>query len=326
MQSMQQQLRDITTEIDAVNNPVEEEIPNTELDESLETVDENQEEVEEVNSEEVREEVEIRTLAELSEQIEVEPDYIYSLEIGMGAGNDPVKLGDLKDKYQQKLQQESLWLKEKEALTQQVQQTQHMQSTAQQISKDMQTALSTKLALEQQYNSTNWKELEETDPGQAALYQQKLQAAHGQVMAQYQQAEIQHQQVMQQAQQNALVQANQKLLQDIPEWNDATVRQTEVGDLTNTAKQFGFTDQDMSGISDPRVVMLLRRLTQLEKQAKISSEAVKRVQKAPKVLKGAGRKAPKVNNADQLIKKAKNAPRSVKRNAELDAVRAILGG
>lgn len=326
MADMRQQLREIANEINGAEplDPLD-----TKLDESLDTPDEIQEEVEEETAEAPeteQEDGEIRNIVALSERIGWEPSDIYDLEIEMETDQDPVKLGELKDKYTEKLRAESLWIKEKEELTNQVQQMQQGQTTGQQMTEEMTMALGAITAIRQQNDSTDWAELEGEDPGKAALYKQKLNQAYSQAQQQFRQAESQQQQMATQAQQQLLVQSAQKLLQDIPEWNDATVATKEKADLVTTAKTYGFSDNDINGINDPRVIMLLRRLTQLEKQSKDSSEAVKRVQKAPKVLKGAGRKAPNANKTDQLIQRAKTANRSQRGKAEIDAVRSLLGG
>lgn len=265
----------------------------------------------------------IKTIAQLAKAIEVEPGYLYDIEIGMGGDNDPIKIGEIKDKYQNSLHQTAKLKAELQRQTELTQQAEQSQQNVGQMNGQMIEAAGQMSAIKNQFDSTDWAGMETEDPGQAALYRQKLNDAYNAARQQYGASEQQQGQARQQSMQQELHKAQEQLLQDIPSWNDQEVMKVEKEGIRNTAIEYGFSDNDLSGVTDPRVVKLLRDLMNYKKSSKAATEAVRSIKKAPRVLKPGSAKVSNQSNVEALIKVSKNATTN-KRQAETAALRAIF--
>lgn len=81
-----------------------------------------------------------------------------------------------------------------------------------------------------------------------------------------------------------LINEEKQMLEKIPEWGDQKVRDSERGELIKFAKdRFGFTDQEINNASDHRMIIALRDSWQLSKIRSNTTEAKKKVRKAPKM-------------------------------------------
>ena len=267
-------------------------------------------------------EADIKNIASLAEAIEVEPEYIYGMEVPMGEGQPPVKLGELKDQYQNAIRDKTQLEQQLQQQREQLQQAEQGVNASQQLSQAEINAQAHIVALQQQWDKTNWQELETNDPGSAALYQNKLRQAHQDAQAQLNQATQQRQQYKQQN----LVNEEHKLLDMVPEWKDPTVRKQEQDELKEYLLSQGVNAQQVAGISDALTVKLTRKLMLLEKQAAAGAAAVKKVHQAPKVLRGSGR-FQKSNRPDvaKLRENVQNASPGQRSKTETEAVKQILG-
>ncbi len=108
----------------------------------------------------------------------------------------------------------------------------------------------------QQYAGVNWAQAMATDPAaaQAAwMTWQQLKEQRAGVEQGIAQARNQRIAQVQQLQQQRIAEGLQKLAQDIPNWSDELV-----GKLRNAGRDdFGFSDAELSQITDPRAVRLL---------------------------------------------------------------------
>ena len=268
----------------------------------------------------------IRTIAQLAEAIEVEPAFLYDMEIGMGEGKDPVKLGELKDQYQSvTTERDGLQAKVTE-LEANAGDSQSLANLGQGVSQEMLKAFSYMDNLQTQFNAVDWNAEEAADAGQAALLRQKYQEAFGQG----QQAVTQAQTNMEGLKQENLKRAATKMFEMIPEWKDDGVRKTDQGKMRDVMVSAGYDDKAVNSITDPRVMLLLRELSGLREykaaQEGAGAAALKKVRKAPKVLKGLGVRGKKNTKKEiaTLTQTAHNARPSQRKGAELNAVKAIL--
>jgi hypothetical protein len=310
---------DIEDAIDETVVDQEEPAPEEELGQA--PVENAEEPTDETPDAEGEEPGEIRTIAQLAEAIEVEPQYLYDIEIGMGEGQDPVKLGQLKDEYQ-------AVVKERDAAVHMANQIKNQFSDLPNVDGMTPQVLEAQAnirALQMEMEQVNWEEAERQDPGQAALlkqkYQEAFQIAHGQLQA--------AQSAMGQARQARLQAAFPVMLEKIPAWQNSEIRKADQGKIMQMMASEGYHENEVRGITDPRTMKLLYDLMSLREQngqlETAKAAALKKVKKAPKVI-GSARRVAKNDKkrTEEAIQRAKNAPRTQRRGAELDAVKAIL--
>jgi len=129
----------------------------------------------------------------------------------------------------------------------------------------------------------NWNTLATSDPAEFVRLSHRanqLQALKAQVSQKLQQAEQQRiaEENTQRAQ--AIEQAQAQLASEIPNWN-AELQQA----LVKSGREYGFTDDELAKVYDPRFVKLLhaaKELAAIKSQAPIAD---KKVANAPKILK-----------------------------------------
>ncbi|MCH9839301.1 hypothetical protein K0U83_26805 [bacterium] len=288
--------------------------------EAVEAADQEAPEETEEGTEAVTEEAdtaESYTVSSLAEAIGWEAKDLYTaVEVPMDNG-ETVPLGELKNEYQNTI-------RERDTLKTQLEQAQGQAGQAQQVSQEMIQAMAQREAIINQYQQVNWEQLEQEDAGKAALHKQKFQTAFNQAEDAINGAR----QVEQQARQQMLAAAADEMLKMIPEWQDATTRDAEQAKIRDAMHTSGYGDDIINSISDPRALTVWRELVLLREEKAAAQGAVKKVRKAPKVLKGAARvsTAPPKPDARKLREKVRNARPGDRRKVEFDAVKQLMGG
>lgn len=164
------------------------------------------------------------------------------------------------------------------------------------------TALDEQLAA---YNQVDWNALSDSDPVQA----QKLFFQYNQLQSQRQQlagtitvkqSEIQGAMAERIRQQTMI--GLEQLKKEVPDWGEAKVRE-----VRDTAKNYGFSDQELSGITDPRYVKVLLDAAQWRKLQTEKPTVTKKVATASAPVKP-GAKDGKVA-AQASVKQAREALR-----------------
>lgn len=134
-----------------------------------------------------------------------------------------------------------------------------------------------------QYEGLDWNALTDNDPVQAQkLYIQYQQLQNNRNMAQ---AEIQQKQQYltqqrYQQQQMALESARVELLKVMPDFNAQKAQE-----LREIAKQYGYTDDDLAGVTDPRQVRILADAAAYRKLKADKVNVTNKVQGKPPVVK-----------------------------------------
>lgn len=138
-------------------------------------------------------------------------------------------------------------------------------------------------AVAPQLQGIDWNRLSQEDPAQWAHLrqirdnvQQSLQAIR------YQRHQIEQQQQAEQQQRvaQALQQANQTLSTELPGWGPELQRS-----LAKTAQAYGFADQELANVVDPRVIKVLHDAHKWRELQTQKPEVTKKVAQVPKVLK-----------------------------------------
>lgn len=134
-----------------------------------------------------------------------------------------------------------------------------------------------------QFEQIDWEALVDQDPAQATklnLAFQGLQRQAGSMYRELQQAEDQRQQALTQHQQSLVEQGQRELTKRIPKWSGDIAK-----GVSETALSYGFSQDELSKIIDPRIVHAMHDAMQWQKLQTQKPAALQKVAQAPKVLK-----------------------------------------
>ena len=182
-----------------------------------------------------------------------------------------------------------------------------------------------------EYNNTDWQALRATDPAEFVArqheFQQRQQEMHqaGQVIGQQmRQQQEQAEQAWQQERAQILQSEREAMIESVPEWRDESVMKQELGQLVEYGRSLGFNDDDLSNVIHNNELQVLRKAYLYDQGQTVASKKVKKTPKMQRASNGrfTSKKGSKV---DKLVERAKNARGGERREAEAEAVLAILG-
>ena len=259
---------------------VEEEVEDSE-DEEPETEDE----VEEEDSEE-EQPVKAIKLKVNGEEIEKPLDEIVALA---QQGLD----------YTQKTQQVAEQRKELESLQEQIIAQQHELQQGAQLSGALVEDVAKITSLDQQlaqYQNVDWQRLSDSNVVEAQKLffqynqlQQERSNAVSQFEAKRQQALSQQQQIIA----DKVQKGREQLAKEIPNWSQETTQE-----IVSVGKEYGFTDNELNAIIDPRHVRVLHDAMQWRKLKSKNSVTKKKVASAKPVVKPGSKDPSKVANSN----------------------------
>ena len=263
--------------------PVDEtEVEETEEAEEVEEeAPESEEEgqAEEETEEEVTEEEEFEVVAEedLKYTIKVDGE---ELEVG---------IDELKNGYQRQAD----YTRKSQALAEQRKETEGIQSERQRLEQERQMyANGLQMLQEQQsaklseFENTDWTALKDEDPYQYMLKKDEYRDAQEKVNnVVQQQAYIQQEQTEQanKARAHFVQQEYSKLVNALPEWNDA--KSTIKKDVQEYATSVGFRPEEISQLADHRSVLIIKKAMEFDRLTTKVAPKKKAVKKVPKVQK-----------------------------------------
>jgi len=244
-------------------------------DESLEATDENPqvEDAPEVEPDKI-------FLNDFASDAEVEIADVYQLSVKMPNELGDMTITELKDFVtenhdiqgrQQEIQERATELEERENVLRDVPK----------ISNEVIQARAKVLAIQDQYNATNWEQLRANNVAEWSARQQEFQMAFETAKQQEQQAS----QSAEQQQQQAIRFAQERLFEKVPELKDEEVRQQAAARVQKLTSRYGFTARDIAAIDNPNLMHMLIDLSNLDvakEQAKVKLENKKN---APKTRK-----------------------------------------
>jgi len=146
-----------------------------------------------------------------------------------------------------------------------------------------------------QFEQLDWQALADTDPAQATklhIAYQALQREAGAKYREIQTAEQQRQQLSATAQAKALEVARAELAKRLPKLDDAAKR-----GIAETAQSYGWTADELTNVTDPRLVHALHDAMQWRKLQEQKPKAMQKVAAAPVVLKPGAAEQRKPNQA-----------------------------
>lgn len=189
-----------------------------------------------------------------------------------------------------------------------------------------------KTALEQvapkRRTAAEWDTLKAQDPAKFAAEWADTQR-HMQEMAEVEaeQARVQEQAQKEWAQQveEHLKTERERLYQAVPEWKDEEVASKEKAELRSfAAERYGFNDQELDGVTDHRLMLLLRDAMQLNRISTKGKPQIEAKRKAAKVLQPGGRAPSTKGGKPKRAKTIRDKSRKLARSGSIDDAAALL--
>ena len=187
--------------------------------------------------------------------------------------------------------------------------------------------------LTQEFQSIDWDRLRVTDPAEwsAKQYefqqrQQELQNAGQMLGQQMRQRQEEQDRLEGQQRQEVIAVERQKMIESNPDWADEDKMKSDLKEIVEYAKSTGFSDEELSDVIYSRHVDVLKKAMLYDQGKTVAEKKVKQAPKMQRASNGRFVSSKKKSKMNQLIEKAKTAKGANKRNAQHDAVAAILMG
>lgn len=206
-----------------------------------------------------------------------------------------------------------------EQVTNQLQQTEGMMMMMQQ-------------ELLKDYQSVNWEELRNIDPAEYTAKRYDFEQRQGQLQqagGYVQQMRDQYAQEQEAKKQELVQQEWGRMMENNPDWNKPEVYDKEMRELRDFAStRYGFTDEDFKSVTDSRTIELIKDAKAYNQGKKVVEEKkVKRpVPKVQRAKDGRFVSKKRASKLDKLVKAAKTARGSNKRDLQTEAVTELLMG
>lgn len=186
--------------------------------------------------------------------------------------------------------------------------------------------------LMKEFQSVDWDRLRVTDPAEWAAKQQELAQRNqelsqaGQMLGQQMRAQNdQMAQVEARERQQILHHERQMMIESNPSWGDEEVMKGDLKAITDYAQSIGFPVDELQDVIYSRHVNVLKKAMLYDKGQTVASKKVKQAPKMQRASNGRFVKQ-KGGKVQKLIERAQNAKGANKRDAQADAVAALLMG
>jgi len=279
------------------------------LEASDDITDESQDDDEEADN--------VDTLNNFAEELEIDVQDMYALNITMGEDSEAVTLGGLKDFYESNrdINEARETLKQKEEDLQR--EVENVKDTPK-ISNELLQARAQVLSIQDQFNRTDWDTLRQTDPGNYAALQQDYRTQFDIAQQNEQAAE----QIVSKHLKDAQSYQQARLFEAMPELKDETVRSEALTRVVNFAGKYGFTPDDINNVDDNRLIRLLIEASATNKSVEtVKDKQIKNVKKASKP---SGKAPSTTSRKASLQRLTKRAKASGDRRDQIAAVNALI--
>ena len=190
--------------------------------------------------------------------------------------------------------------------------------------------------LEQQllaeYNNVDWEALKASDPARFLVTQQEYQQRQQQLHQAGQQLgeQMRHMQEQQEGRDQAeraqiLQQERVAMVESVPEWSDTEVMQKDLAEIVKYGQSVGFSEDDLSNVIHNRELQVLRKAWLYDMGKTVANKKVNQPPKMQRASNGRFVKS-KGGKVQKLIERAQTAKGANKREAQADAVAAMLMG
>ena len=186
--------------------------------------------------------------------------------------------------------------------------------------------------LTQDFQGIDWEALRRADPAEWVAKQREFEIRNqelhqaGQMLGQQMRAEQEHY-TQREAQERASVLSSERelMIGNNPTWRDQEVMKNELSSIVEYARSSGFDDEELSDVIHSRHVEVLKKAMLYDQGQTVASKKVKQVPNVQRASNGrfVKRKGGKVQ---KLIERAQSAKGANKREAQTDAVAALLMG
>lgn len=142
--------------------------------------------------------------------------------------------------------------------------------------------------LQGEYSQINWAELEKSEPLEYLKLRTKFEDRQKQLLQSYQllqQEEQKRQATQTQAFTSMIEDEGKKLLNSIPEWKDAKVKQRDKDAIKGYLKSLNYSDKEIGEVYDHRLVLMVRDAMRYRDLQNKKTEITKKVNDAPKLAK-----------------------------------------
>lgn len=166
-----------------------------------------------------------------------------------------------------------------------------------------------------EFSSINWDQLKANDPIQWAIKSQEFQSRNAQIqnhLAQVSQAQEAERQKSDQDRLSALPKERERMLDARPEWREEGKFKEAQSAMRTAANKLGFSDQEINGITDHRVILALDAVAKQMALQSAQPEALKKVRAAPIMAKPGTRTSrdPKTANRQSAAENWVKNPKS----------------
>jgi len=142
--------------------------------------------------------------------------------------------------------------------------------------------------LQGEYSQINWGELEKSEPLEYLKLRTKFEDRQKQLLQSYQllqQEEQKRQDTQSQAFTSMIADEGKKLLNSIPEWKDAKVKQRDKDAAKEYLKSRNYSDEEIGKLYDHRLVLIVRDAMRYRDLQDKKTAITKKVTDAPKLAK-----------------------------------------
>lgn len=338
--NMPQPSTSMMDQVASLLNPIDEVPQETET--NVTALNQNENEVEQVTnveenvvnevSEEDGTEESLKTITELAQYLEIEPEDVYNLQVPMSDGENPLTISEMKDEYIKHIRTQQRFDEERKSFEEE--RTKHQQEFSQMqaqassgataVNEKVIEAEGTLRAITAQFESINWEEAKQHDAGQAAMYRQELQEAYQKASQMKQQAIQEAHTESQKAYQEYATNEWAETVKSIPEWTSQDSLKTDQAEMWETAKEYGISQNEFYRTVDHRLLKLLRDYTKLKVGMKNSDANAKRVRQTGVTLKPRGIKRFAPTKKKALQEKISRAQKSHDMRDQVSAVTDLL--
>jgi hypothetical protein len=181
-----------------------------------------------------------------------------------------------------------------------------------------------------EFQNIDWQQLRVENPGEYAALVQDYnlrQAEMDKVFAAIEQEKTSElgkkQEVVTVASKEYLTNQAAKLIENNPEWADSSKLKVAFEGIEKfLGEAYGFTSQEFAGVQDARLIELAKDAKAYRELKDISSK--KSVKDLPKFQKSAGNNAKQLTKLEKLMKTAKSATGTKKREAQTNAIAELI--
>jgi len=221
------------------------------------------------------------TLEKVLEDSEWSQEDFYNLKIKDPTSGEEVTLQDWKDAGTNAKRQADALQQQYDQQQAQLQALQQQAGQSHQADDFIQVSLGKIRAIDEAMQSPQMQELKQSDPSLAVIKMQELRDARDRTAYQGEQYWQQQQQQQQQARYQNMERAREAISRSIPAWSDPEVAQREKQAIGEAFIKYGYSQQDVASVADPRQVMIMRRLNELENMFSAGQGAAGDVRQTP---------------------------------------------